>query len=188
MSDEKNLNISINDDAEFELPDDLEADEEDSENEDVIRLQQQLEHLAKDLSNANNERLRAMADFQNFKRLSEQRAMQDRKFATERFVRELLPVLDNFERTLMHLQNGATVEQIQNGIEAVQKQLLTALESQQVKKIAALGLEFDPEVHEVIATEASDEPDGTIILEIESGYKLAERVIRPARVKVAKAE
>ena len=110
-----------------------------------------------------------------------------RVMATEQFVTELLPVLDNFERTIAHIEAGATVESLVGGIKAVEKQLRTVLESQSVRRIQSVGEPFDPELHEALGTQSGTEhPEDTVVLEIEPGYKMGEKVIRPARVKVAK--
>ena len=123
---------------------------------------------------------------QNFRKMSEVRLQQDRKFATEKLVRDLLPVLDNFDRALAHFNSpAADVTTLLDGIRAIQKQLHQALEGQGVKRILALGEAFDPEHHEALMTEESEHPSGTVLQELETGYQLHERVIRPARVKVS---
>ncbi|HTQ11286.1 MAG TPA: nucleotide exchange factor GrpE [Fimbriimonadaceae bacterium] len=131
--------------------------------------------------------LRTMADFQNYRRRQEDQRKQLEQFATERMVRALLPVLDNFERALAHHEDDATVESIIEGLRAVDRQLTQVLEGQRVSRIASVGLPFDPEVHEALVMEPSVEyPDNTVVGEIEAGYKMGERVIRPARVRVAR--
>jgi len=149
---------------------------------------EQIETLTRERDKANDEHLRLLAEFQNFRRQQEVRAAQDRRYATEKLVRDLLPVLDNFERSLEAIDAGATVESMREGVAAIHKQLMTALESQQVVRIAAVGQPFDPEVHDAVATEASDQPEDTVVAELRAGYQMAERVIRPAMVKVAKPE
>jgi molecular chaperone GrpE len=142
--------------------------------------------LQDELDQTKEQLLRTMADFQNFRRRNQEQVAQMRQFATENLVTALLPVLDSFERTVAAAQQGASLEQIQAGVQAVERQLRSVLESQNVKRIEALGLPFDPEVHEAIAMEPSDEHEAnTVIQEIEAGYRMAGRVVRPARVKVA---
>lgn len=150
--------------------------------------------LVAELQKVNEERaslqdqlLRTMAEMQNFRKRMQQEKLQLQQFATEGLVRELLPILDNFERTIAAAESGATRETIIEGVKAVDRQLRTALESKQVIRIAAIGGVFDPELHEAIATEDSHElPEGTITQEIEPGYRMSDKVIRPARVRVAK--
>ncbi|CAN5562303.1 nucleotide exchange factor GrpE [soil metagenome] len=148
-----------------------------------------INELEAQLEAANNERLRAIADFQNFRRRNQQDMLTFRKLATENLISDLLPILDNFERTLQHLQAGVDPEKMLTGILAVEKQLRSVLEAQNLKRISALGEPFDPDMHEAVAVEPSDEhPDDTVIAELEPGYKLGDKVIRPARVKVARSQ
>ncbi|MGV3618296.1 MAG: nucleotide exchange factor GrpE [Fimbriimonas sp.] len=147
---------------------------------------EQLQRLQDELNGTRDQLLRTMADFQNFRARQTQKAEQDRRFATEGLVTALLPVLDNFERTIAHVQQGATVEQLMEGVRAVERQLRSALESQNVRRVDSVGQPFDPTYHEAIAMEASEEHEaGTVISEFESGYTMGDKVIRPARVKVA---
>lgn len=157
-------------------------------------VEQDMAALVADLQKVTLERdelqaqvLRAMADFQNFRRRTQAEASQIRQFAAESLLTDLLPVLDNFERTLEHLGDGATLESVSEGIQAVNKQLRSVLESQKLQRIESVGQPFDPELHEAIGTEPVGEfDDGIVSLEVQAGYRLGDRVIRPARVKVAK--
>jgi molecular chaperone GrpE len=162
--------------------------------EDLEALYEEIQQLTSERDEAKEQVLRTLADlqnyqkdFQNFRKRTQQEMAQFRLLATENFVIELLPVLDNFERTIAHLDAGATVESLVGGIKAVERQLRTALETQNVRRIQSLGTPFDPDVHEALGTEPSSEhPEDTVVIEIEPGYKMGEKVIRPARVKVAK--
>ena len=162
---------------------------------DLEALYKEIESLTAERNEAKEQVLRTLADlqnyqrdFQNYRRRNQQEMAQFRLIATEQFVTELLPVLDNFERTIAHVEAGATVDSLISGIKAVEKQLRSALESQSVRRIQSVGQPFDPEVHEALGTEASSEyPDETVVVEIEPGYKMGEKVIRPARVKVSKS-
>ncbi len=167
---------------------------EDMENEASAEVDKDLSDLYEQVQKAFDERdqvkeqlLRTMADFQNFRKrvLDEKKQIEER--ANEKFVLQLLPVLDNFERGLSVMENGGTVESLVDGVKAIDRQLRTVLESQKVVRVVSVGQPFDPEVHEALAMVDSDEhEDGTVLDEIESGYKLADRVIRPARVRVSK--
>jgi molecular chaperone GrpE len=130
--------------------------------------------------------MRALADFQNFRKRALHERAELEKFATANLVRDLLPVLDNFERTLLAIEQGATLESLSEGVTAVEKQLRSVLENRQVKRIESVGMPFDPELHEALGTDFTTEWDpDTVTTEIEPGYMMADRVIRPARVKVA---
>lgn len=150
-------------------------------------LKAEIERLTADKKSLEDQVLRTMAEFQNFRRRKEQEADQLRQFATERLVTNLLPVLDNFERTLAALENGAPLDSLMEGIRAVDRQFRAVLESHNVKRIDSRGQPFDPDVHEAIAAEESHElPENTVVGEVEPGYRIADKVIRPARVRVSK--
>ncbi len=161
---------------------------------DLEALYLEIQQLTSERDEAKEQVLRTLADlqnyqrdFQNYRKRNQQEILALRQTATEQFVTELLPVLDNFERTIAHIDAGATVESLLGGIKAVERQLRSALETQNVKRIQSVGEPFDPELHEALGTEVSTEhPEDTVTLEIEPGYKMGEKVIRPARVKVAK--
>lgn len=137
------------------------------------------------LKKERNELLYTLADAQNIVRRTRAQAEQDRKFAAEGLIREILPVLDGFERTMAMAAKGASVESLTDGVRVMEKQLRKALESAGVTRVAALGAAFDPEVHEALATVENEELDAdTIVDEIEAGYTMHEKVIRAARVRV----
>ncbi|MBS1705596.1 MAG: nucleotide exchange factor GrpE [Armatimonadetes bacterium] len=131
--------------------------------------------------------LRQLAEFQTFRRRTMDEKDQLRKTATENLVTELVPVLDNFERTLAAAQSGADLDALTGGVAMVERQLRIALGSVGLVRIQAVGHAFDPNVHEALGTDPASEqaPAGTITVEIEPGYMMAEKVIRPARVRVA---
>ncbi len=153
---------------------------ESTNNSDIDKLILEKEEL-------NNQLLRSIAEFQNFRKRTAQEKDSLRKLANEQFALELLPVLDNFSRTLLAIESGADVDSIKQGVHMIAKQLETALKNCNVTKIPSVGEEFNPEYHEALATiDSADHTSGTVIEEIESGYLLSEKVIRVARVKVAK--
>lgn len=158
----------------------------DAAEDDFVTLNAQIAKLQEELTGTKEQMLRTMADFQNFRKRNQEQAAQLRQFATENLVTALLPVLDNFDRTVEHIQKGATIEQALTGISAVQRQLRSVLEGQNVRRIESLGKPFDPEIHEAISIEESpDHEANTVIIEVEAGYKMGDKIIRPARVKVA---
>lgn len=138
------------------------------------------------LKETEEQRLRVLAESQNFRRRMQEQSDSTRRFATEQLVRELLPVLDNFDRTFAAIEGGATQESLLIGVRMIDKQIRAALQGQQVEKIEAVGLPFDPEVHEAIGTVSAEgvEP-GSVVQELESGYKMHGRVLRASKVRVA---
>ncbi|MCF0231094.1 MAG: nucleotide exchange factor GrpE [Enterococcus sp.] len=126
---------------------------------------------------------RLSADFQNFKRRTEEERSQIYLRANERIILELLGVLDNFERAIATECTDATFLE---GIQAIKKQLDTILQSEGVTEIEATGKEFDPKFHNAVITETAEGFDsGQIIEVLQKGYMIKDRVIRPAMVKVA---
>jgi molecular chaperone GrpE len=150
------------------------------------KLSEEVQKLTSERDELQQQNLRIMADFQNMRRRNQEQAAQQRKFANENFVVALLPVLDNFERTVDHLEAGATLESVLEGVRAVERQLKAVIEAQSVKRIDAIGQPFDPHLHDAIGVVEQEgvEPN-TVVEEVEAGYILADKVIRPARVRVS---
>lgn len=155
-------------------------------NSDGQDLRPVVEKLATELAQKQEELLRTMADFQNFRKRTQTEAAQLRKFAAQSLVEALLPILDNFERTLRAAESGATLESLVGGVSAVERQLKSILEAQGLERIISVGQPFDAELHEALAVVATEdhEPD-TVMDEIEAGYRMGDRIIRPAKVRVA---
>jgi molecular chaperone GrpE len=127
---------------------------------------------------------RTQADFDNYQKRSLRENETERKYAQRGLALEVLPALDNLDRFL------STIKQETDATKAVvmvQKQLLDGLSRQGIKKMACVGQPFDPNLHQAIMEQPSDKPAGTILIEAEAGYVYHERVLRPAKVIVAKA-
>ena len=126
--------------------------------------------------------LRLMADFQNYKKRVEKEKKDLYSYANEKLVTELLAVLDNFERALAHEDSG---DGFKEGMEMIFKQLGNVLEKSGLAEIPALGEEFDPNVHNAVMTEETDEYEsGKVSGVMQKGYTLNGKVIRPSMVKV----
>lgn len=129
--------------------------------------------------------MRLMAEFQNFKRRAAREKADIHAYANEKIVSELLPVLDNFERALGTSYDD--MEGFAKGMELIFQQLSTALEHAGLAEIPALGEEFDPNVHNAVMTEDSEEhEDGHISKVLQKGYKLNDKVVRPSMVAVVR--
>ena len=127
--------------------------------------------------------LRLMADFQNFKRRTEKEKSDIYAFANEKIVLELLNVIDNFERALEHAAEG---DSFAEGMNMIFKQLQGVLEKAGVSEINAQGEDFDPNFHNAVMTEDSEEYEsGKVTAVLQKGYILNNKVIRPSMVKVA---
>jgi molecular chaperone GrpE len=145
----------------------------------------EIERLHAELQDLQNRYLRVQADFDNFRKRSRQEKEELSQYATMRLIQELLPVIDNFQLAM----NAQTddVDTLKKGIDMVWRQLQQILEKEGLFRMETVGQPFDPNVHEaVMQVEATEEfPSGTIVEELRSGYKLKEKVIRAAMVKVA---
>jgi len=125
---------------------------------------------------------RLQAEFENARKRAERERISDREFATGQVIEQFLPVLDNFE---LALKSEGTAEQLRSGVELIVKKMEDALRQLHVHAIPAMGQEFDPRVHEALGTvEREDLPDQHVAEEIRRGYKLRQRLLRPALVRV----
>jgi molecular chaperone GrpE len=147
-----------------------------------------VEDLKRQLDDRQDRLLRTLAEMENLRR----RAQRDRddyvKFAAESLLRDLLPVLDNFDRALAAARAAGSAANVVEGIELIHRELLRVLERHGVTRYSAVGQRFDPARHEAIARVVSTEqaPD-TVVHETAPGYLLHGRVLRPAMVAVAAA-
>ena len=129
--------------------------------------------------------MRLMAEFQNFKRRAAKEKSDIHAFANERLIGDLLPVMDNFERALE--TETEDTEAYAKGMQLIFEQMKTALEKAGLKEIEALGLDFDPNVHNAVMTDNTEEYENDKISKVlQKGYKLNDKVIRPSMVAVNK--
>ncbi len=127
---------------------------------------------------------RMQAEFENARRRTVKEQQDFRDYAAADAIKSLLPVLDSFERAL---QTKSDAAEFRNGVDLIYKQLQTILGKLSLQPIAAKGQPFDPHYHEAIEmVETTDAPDHQVIEELQRGYKLKDRLLRPAMVKVAK--
>jgi molecular chaperone GrpE len=126
---------------------------------------------------------RLQAEFENARKREAKERNDFREFATAGAVEQFLPVLDNFQ---LALKSKGTAEQLRTGVELIVKQMEEALRSLNVQPIEAVGAEFDPRIHEAIEmVEKQDVPDHQVIDEVRRGYRIKDRLLRPAMVRVA---
>jgi molecular chaperone GrpE len=154
------------------------------------KLQRQIEELEERLAKAEQERdeyladlQRVAADFENYRKrvARDQESLVAR--AHERLVKELLPVLDDLERALRAAAEHEEVE-LEEGVQLVHRELKEALAREGLVEIETNG-KFDPHVHEALLSQPSDEDEGAIIEVLQKGYRLGDRVLRPARVVIS---
>jgi len=132
--------------------------------------------------------LRTAADLENFRK-RQRRELDDARFeAKSKVLKEMLPVVDNLERAIEHATQQAGQSPIVEGVQLVLRQFMSAFERLDVTPIEAAGQPFDPNLHEAISQQESDQPAGTVVQVLQRGYRAGERLLRPALVVVAKAK
>ena len=141
--------------------------------------------LAK-LKDQHERTLRAVADLDNHKKRVVKEREETARFGQEKLLREFLPVLDNLDRALEHAKSATDFEGLKAGINMTRKHFEDMLGRVGVKGFSALGKMFDPKMHEAIQQMESDQPPGTVVLEVVRGFTLHDRLMRPAMVAVAK--
>jgi molecular chaperone GrpE len=153
----------------------------------ITALETQLAQTKAELEKFRDLALRSSADLDNYrKRMSKERE-EAIKFANSSFLERLIPILDNFEFGLEAARTASSPVSILEGMKMVQKQIQDFLSSAGIEMIDATGQHFDPQLHEAISQEESKQvPDGIVIRQLRRGYKLRDRLIRPANVVVSK--
>ena len=137
------------------------------------------------LKDTHDRLLRTAAEFDNFRKRAVKEKEDVQRFGIERLLKDFLPVMDNLERALDHAEQHDP-RQVIEGVRLVQKLFENTLAKHGVLGFSALGKPFDPGMHEALMQQDSDEPAGTVVSEMARGYKLNERLVRPAAVVVAK--
>ena len=149
-------------------------------------LADEIVELRKDRDGLHDRLLRQAAEFDNYRKRVERDRRDSAQFAAIDFVQDLLPVIDDFERALQIEVPGA--ESYRQGLEIIHRGLMDMLRKRGVTTIEAVGTSFDPQVHQAVAYEdAPERRDGEVIEQFTRGYRLGDKLIRPAMVKVAKA-
>ena len=144
-----------------------------------------IQELTSQLQEEENKRLRLLADYENFKRRAtlDKEALQ--KYRAQNILTNLIPVLDNFSRALSVEAKSDDVNSMMTGMEMIYRSLVGALVSEGLVEIEAQDKEFDPNFHQAIMTESNpDKPSGSVLEELQKGYMLKDRVLRPTMVKV----
>jgi molecular chaperone GrpE len=149
----------------------------------------QVESLTQEKTALYDQLLRRQAEFENYRKRAERERGEFYQRTRADLLLELLPVLDNFERALVSLERSeGDAEALRHGVELIHKQFKDALTKLGLQPVEAVGHSFDPNVHEAVTTEQTDQhEENTVIEEFERGYKLGDRLLRPAKVKVATA-
>jgi molecular chaperone GrpE len=154
----------------------------------VATLEAELAKAREEARQSQERWLRERADLENLKKRAARERAETMKFANESLLRDLLPIVDNLERAVAHAESGGNGQPLVEGVALVLKSLLDVLERHGVKRIEAKGTAFDPAQHEAMAhVESAEHEPNSVIEEHQPGYRLQERLLRPALVSVAKA-
>ena len=145
-----------------------------------------IDQLEAELKKAQDESLRQQAEFENFRKRKQREMEEERRYAIQPFARDLLAVVDNLERAIEASSAAGDVNSLRDGVKLVSAQLQNVLAQHNCVRIPGVGSQFDPHFHQAIAQEASSEhAAGVVSREAQVGYKLYDRVVRPAQVFVS---
>ena len=148
-------------------------------------LQEKVEKLEEELKQSEDKYLRLYAEFENFKRRKNKEIETNNVYKSQKVITEILPSLDNLERALQVESDNEEIKSLLKGVEMVYEGLLNVLKSEGVELIETENAQFDPNYHHaVMQDEDSEKESGAILDTFQKGYKLKDRVIRPAMVKV----
>ncbi|MCM3746432.1 nucleotide exchange factor GrpE [Paenibacillus pasadenensis] len=142
--------------------------------------------LARQAEDSQQRFLRAQADFDNFRRRTQKEKEELAQYASSKLLTQLLPIVDNFERALTAASGSGDSESLAKGVDMIFRQLQGVLEQEGLKSMDTVGQPFNPEFHQAVMQVESDEhEEGTVVEELQKGYTLKDKVLRPAMVKVS---
>ena len=190
----KGANEDVNDNIENGTNEEIKADEdniaaENSEIEAEEKITEEANPLQEKYDTLNNQYIRLAADFDNYRKRQEQEKEALLKYGAENTLKKMIEVLDNFERGLKALETVEDCDKVKECYNLAYKNFTDVLTKAGLEAIKAEGEAFDPNFHEaVMQTPTSEKPEHTIIAELQKGYKLGDKVLRPALVNVAVSE
>lgn len=149
-------------------------------------LKETIETLLKEKREIEEKYLRVLAELDNFRKRMEREIARIKEVAEERVLKDIIMVVDNFERALDSLGKGADFNSFAEGVRLIYRQMKEVLSNFGLEEIEALDKPFDPLVHDALMVVEDREKDGVVVQVVEKGYKLRGKVIRPAKVIVAK--
>ena len=164
---------------EQEVQEENKVEEASSNNEEVEKLKAENENL-------NNQYIRLAADFENYRKRQAQEREALLKYGAQECMKKLIEVVDNFDRAMQSVEKIENVEQMKETFFVLNKQLIENLTKLGLEQIKCVGEKFDPNLHEAVMQTQTDEyPEETIIKELQKGYKMGDKVLRPSMVDVA---
>jgi molecular chaperone GrpE len=187
MSKEK-VNDELNDEMNGNINEEQKLNEENQteEVENNSDAQEKIQSLEAEVAKYKELMLRKAAEFENYKRRTENDQLNLLKYAAESLIIKLLPTVDDLERSLEHMTEEIDVQKIKEGVQLIYNKVMKILDEQGVKKFESIGQPFDVAFHEALMQRADDSvPPHTVIDELETGYMFKDRVIRHAKVIVS---
>jgi len=154
----------------------------------ITAMRAERETQEKAVQEASDRYLRTLADFDNYKKRVKKEQEERARFANERLLSELLPLMDNLERALAHAKESPNIETLVEGFDLIRKQTFSTLEKFGIKPIESLNQPFDPCFHQAVGSVEveGEEQENKVIQEAQQGYLLYDRVLRPSLVMVSK--
>ena len=150
-------------------------------------LAAKLQEKEKEAADNYDKYVRAVAELENYKKRALREKTDSIRYGNENIIKDILPLVDNLDRALQHAGNSGDFEAFKKGLKMLQDQLLCALEKHGVQKVECADKDFDPNVHEAMFQVDSDiHDDNKVVEELERGYILNGRLLRPAKVSVCK--
>lgn len=185
------ITAAMNDDTDNETPEAETPEEEvtkvevDLVEEEEEETQESNQDLAVDLRKAQELVLRKAAEFENFRKRTQRDLADVRAMTQLTTLSEFLPVMDHFHLAMVAADNSDDLETLKTGMKMIMAEFDRCFEKLGLTVLETVGAQFDPNFHEAVQTEASDEPEGTILRQFRRGYQLGERLVRPATVVVS---
>ncbi len=163
-----------------------EKNQSSSDDEITISYETKISELSEQVKDLNDRLLRKAAEFENYKRRTENDQLNLLNYAAEGFIIKLLPVIDDFERSLTHIKDAEDIKAIKNGIKLVYDKMVKILKEAGVQKMESVGKPFDVNHHDALMQQKDDSvPPHTVLQEVENGYIYKDKVIRHAKVIVS---
>ena len=168
------------------LAEDKEPGEASSAQETILTLQAELAKVQAQADDYLRQWQRLQAEFDNYRKRTQREKEDIIRYAAEQIIKAMLPVLDNFERAIAASQTNQDFGSFAQGVDMIFRQMFNILAKEGLTPIEAVGQPFDPNLHEaVLRTEAEGQPENTVVEEVQKGYRLKDKVLRPSMVKVS---
>ena len=186
------INTEIEENStEKKISKEIDSDKDDKKTVDPLKeMEARLESLEKEAKESYDRFLRVSAEFENYKKRAAREMNDFRKFANESFVKAMLPVVDNLDRAIESSSNDDHAQNsVVEGVNMTLKEILKVFEQFNVKPFESLGKAFDPALHQAVMQEKTDDhPENTVLNELQKGYMMHDRLLRPAMVVVSKTK